>query len=139
MQKKTIQEVIFEIKERVEKTQRKQAQLNCRTFLRKLGYKARSQRLIDDVAKEVEKQGLVFVFEKGIHSWKEIDPDGTLIWRLATTPTKQPATLQRITCGGRLREYPLYAYQLEAIKTINEAYRKYTQMRGVLVLPTGGG
>lgn len=139
MQKKTIQEVIFEIKERVEKTQRKQAQLNCRTFLRKLGYKARSQRLIDDVAKEVEKQGLVFVFEKGIHSWKEIDPDGTLIWRLATTPTKQPATLQRITCGGRFREYPLYAYQLEAIKTMNEAYRKYTQMRGLLVLPTGGG
>lgn len=139
MQKKTIQEVILEIKERVEKTQRKQAQMNCRTFLRKLGYKARSQRLIDDVAKEVARQGLVFQFEKGVHSWKDIAPDGTLIWQLASEPTKTATALQLITCGGRLRDYPLYAYQLEAIETINQAYRSYPQMRGLLVLPTGGG
>lgn len=137
MESTSIQSVIQEMKARALNTQKKQTQLNCRTFLRKLGYKARSQRLIQLVELEVKKQGMQFVLPKGMTSWKEIDPDGKILLAVTAAPDVKRHVSQ-ITCEGLVRPYPLYAFQQAAVETMEARYEE-GNMRGLLVLPTGGG
>lgn len=135
VESKSIQSVIKEMKQRALNTQKKQTQLNCQTFLRKLGYKARSQRLIQQVELDVKKQGMQFMLPKGMNSWKEIDPDGKVMFAVTEVA---PVTSQQLICDGQERPYPLYAFQQAAVETIEARYRQ-GNMRGLLVLPTGGG
>lgn len=139
MESTTIQHVIQQLKTKAIQTQRKQTQLKCRTFLRKLGYKARSQKLVTTVERHVKQQGLQFILPKGMASWKDIDPDGTLIFALAEDVAQVEKPKQALLCDGQRRTYPLYAFQQEAIETIERAYQQMSRMRGLLVLPTGGG
>ena len=144
MQRVEMQLFFTELKEKIEQTKHLQTSMKGRRFLNKLGYKVRSAKIVEEVERQLKKQNMHIVLPKGVRSWKELDLDDSFRFSFIDTPRREnPAQhvpkMSRIACLGKERDFPLYAYQHEAIQTMQRYAIKRPDFVGLLVLPTGAG
>lgn len=145
MQRAEMQLFFTELKEKIEKTKHLQTSMKGRRFLNKLGYKVRSAKIVEEVERQLKKQNMYIVLPRGVHSWKELDLDDSFRFSLIDPTHRSKKDVPRIrkqahiACLGEERQFPLYAYQHEAIQTIQRYAKKQPHFVGLLVLPTGAG
>lgn len=125
-----IEEVLFEIEQRALTNQNGHTTIKCRSFIKKIGYKARSQKLVDEVTTRVNASNLRIVLPKNKKSWMEISPDENLVF-------KRLEKINRMKINHQAQP-ALYAFQVEAIQQLKKKQQQ-GRFKGLLVLPTGGG
>lgn len=125
-----IESLIKQIEEKAKLNNKKQTSIKCRSFIKKLGYKSRSKKLVDEVEVAVNDSNLQFRLPKNINSWMEVAPDDQLIFQIQHNKNMIKTEHHEKTA--------LYAFQAEAVYTLHSKLKK-GPFRGMLVLPTGGG
>lgn len=125
-----IEELLQQIEGKAKLNINKQTAIKCRSFIRKLGYKSRSQKLVDEVAIAVKQSNMQFRLPRNKASWMELSPDENLIFQLRNK--------EQIIRKNPYEKTTLYAFQAEAIHALHSRLKKGS-FKGLLVLPTGGG
>ncbi|MBQ0140168.1 MAG: DEAD/DEAH box helicase [Kurthia sp.] len=125
-----IEQVLNEIEQRTIANQNGQTTMKCRHFIKKLGYKARSQKLVDEVTNHVNASTLRIVLPQNKKTWMEISPDENIVFKRLDKQQKMIPTPKP--------KKSLYAFQVEAIHQLKIKQRQ-GKFKGLLVLPTGGG
>lgn len=125
-----IEQVIKAIEQKAKENQNGQTTMKCRSFLKKLGYKARSQKLVDDVTAIVNTSKIRILLPQNKTSWMQIGIDENIQFKVMQD--------EKIMKRQHKKEQSLYAFQLEAIQALHRK-QKQGDFQGMLVLPTGGG
>lgn len=125
-----IEQVLEEIEQRTIANQNGYTTIKCRQFIKKLGYKARSQKLADEVTKHVNASTLRMILPQNKKTWMDISPDESITFKRVDKQQKMLPTTDA--------EKTLYAFQVEAIQQLKKKQQQGT-FKGLLVLPTGGG
>lgn len=124
-------EVLSEIESKAKLNKNSRTSLKCRSFIKKLGYRSRSKKMIHEIDQAIQRTNLTMLLPDQVESWLEIDLDDAIHFQynaksrvLAPTTSKAPA---------------LYAFQAEAVNRIHRKMIGNDSFKGMLVLPTGGG
>lgn len=125
-----IEELLRQIEEKAKINKEQQTTIKCRSFVKKLGYKSRSQKLVDEVVEVVEHSNLQLRLPKNKASWMQVNPDESLIFQLRSEKQKIKINTENKTS--------LYAFQAEAVQSLHSRLKK-GPFKGMVVLPTGGG
>lgn len=124
-------EVLSEIESKAKLNKNNRTSLKCRSFIKKLGYRSRSKKMIHEIDQAIQRTNLTMLLPEHMESWLEIDLDDAIQFQfnakcriLAPTSRQAPA---------------LYAFQAEAVNRIHRKMIGNDSFKGMLVLPTGGG
>ena len=124
-------EVLSEIESKAKLNKNNRTSLKCRSFMKKLGYRSRSKKMIHEIDQAIQQSNLTMLLPDHMNSWLEIDLDDAIQFQynaksrvLAPTSRQAPA---------------LYAFQAEAVNRIHRKMIRNDSFKGLLVLPTGGG
>lgn len=125
-----IEQLIQQIEEKAKLNSNGHSTMKCRSFIKKLGYKSRSNKLVDEVNSAINRSALQFQLPKNKTSWMQVTPDENLVFKIQSdVAILKPQPKEKTT---------LYAFQAEAIHTLHSRLRN-GPFKGMLVLPTGGG